>query len=65
MIGTKSCEHECDCPCHESGKEGQPIMMHIMACCQKCTICDLMIVNGRMEDHLRDCHNQSQQIAVN
>lgn len=52
----KKCTHECGCPCHEAGSG----VMHIMACCDRCELCDCNISNGLMKEHKNSCHKDQE-----
>jgi hypothetical protein len=32
-------EDECQCSCHVSTETGEPAVMHMIACCEKCECC--------------------------
>jgi hypothetical protein len=52
MENHEKCAHECQCDCHNEGSR----MVHMMACCQKCLICNKNIEKGHMEEHLSAAH---------
>ena len=42
-MGVIMCKHteldECKCPCHEPTETGEPLVLHIIACCEYCPKC--------------------------
>lgn len=46
----------CTCPCHNGGM----VMLHIVACCKKCTGCGKNILFEKTEEHESKCDNNNQ-----
>lgn len=54
MKESEECPHQCQCACHKHAGN----VMHITACCRKCSICDKNISFDKMEEHLNECHQK-------
>ena len=52
----KKCAHECGCPCHEAGSE----VVHIMACYDRCELCNRNIRRDLVEEHKKTCHQDQE-----
>lgn len=48
-----SCDHLCDCVCHK-----KPGVLHVMACCYVCKICEQNIGSLDSEVHKANCHKE-------
>jgi hypothetical protein len=42
---------ECTCPCHTSKRK----IVHMMACCYNCPICDKHIKFENFQEHVKAC----------
>lgn len=49
---------ECRCICHRKTADGQPMAMHIMACCHWCSHCQRNIISAFFETHVKRCKTE-------